>query len=251
MTTNTPDPNPENHPEEPPSGSPAESQPGIMDLLDDAGTTSPSDTEEDSAVTLPGNSYEVAVGGSLWDFLQRASWPEQSLGQEEDVLVAQNPSRWRAAPVWAVGLTMIGASAILTVVHLFGFTPDLLTAIFPFMNVTTVPAGYGLLVLLPGLFGFMMVAGEMVTRAFTWNVVTDIQVFVRTRILSKKVQDVSLQEISKLDLVTPFPLRIVGVGHIYVYTPGTDGAELELTYLRNPEKVKAAIKGRAPNLADP
>lgn len=228
-----------------------ESEPGVMDILESAGEKQHDGSNTAEQHSMPACSYEVAVTGSRFDYLQRSSWPEQSMGREESVEIAQNPSRWRAAPAWAVVLTGIGATLILGFIHLLGFTPELLNSIVTFWEVTTVPNWYIPLLLIPGLFGGTVLLAEATTRAFTWNVVTEYQVFVRTGILNEWVEDVPLHEINKLELEKAFPLRLVGVGHIYVYTPGTDDCEIELRYLKNPDKVKEAIKGRAANVETP
>lgn len=221
---------------------------GIMDLLEEAGETPEESAVTEPGVDLPPSSFEVAVGGSRFDAMRQASWPQDQLAREEGILIAQNPSRWRAAPVWAMGISTITFSVAMLFVHLIGHTPTLLNAIFSFITVTTVPSWYPFLVLIPGAIGAVGLFGEALQRAFTWNIVSETQVLVRRRILSRFVENVGLDQINKLELAEPFPLRLVNVGHIYIYTPGTDDCEIELSYLKNPELVKDAIMERGENI---
>lgn len=199
--------------------------------------------EGDGANTSAGH---VRARPDQMDFLQRMSWPSDTVTPNEEIVEASNPSWWRGAGAYFLGSVFCGLALGLAVLDLSGHLADVLNWFLPlWFSVESIPSWFPRLMVLLFVFGAVIIGAEHLRRKFIWYILTDRRIIIRRRLLSRSIQDVEYGHIQKAEQKDPVPLRWVGVGHVYIYTAGTDGWEAELSMVKNPSSTKSIITKRA------
>jgi membrane protein YdbS with pleckstrin-like domain len=203
-------------------------------------------TGDEGAPGETGGPMNRDTAGGL-SFLERLSWPSDALGPDEEVLMAVNPSAWMAAPNYFSGSFFFLIGLSLAITHLLGRTPALLNWILPsFITISSSPALWPLVFWGLMALGFVLIAFGHVKRKYIWYIITPKQIMIRRRILSRQMHSVKFIDIEKTEQLDPFPLRLVGVGKVNIYTAGTGGLEAELAMVKRPSQLKQTIREQIP-----
>jgi hypothetical protein len=98
-------------------------------------------------------------------------------------------------------------------------------------------------VVLLTLAGFIVILWAHAQRNHTWHIVTNQRVWVKTGIFSTQdLADLEYNKINNIKQKKPYPIKQFDVGHIELYTAASDGAEVTMHYIKNPEKWKREIR---------
>ena len=169
--------------------------------------------------------------------LSGAYYPEETIRREEEVVFAANPSRWRSAGPYTVALLLF-AIGVLTplfvyygpvISHINNRTPSFFTVTPPSVSLMSL---FSLLFI---LLGILLLFIESLRRASRWLILTDQRIYHRTHILDRNVSELQLEDINKIETREEFPIRLLGVGHLALFTASTDQAELTFRNIKHPE----------------
>jgi len=178
--------------------------------------------------------------------LSGAYYPEETIRREEKVVFAANPSRWRSAGPYTVALLLF-AIGVLTpllvyygpvISHINSRTPSFLTVSPPSVSLMSL---FSLLFI---LLGVLLLFVESLRRASRWLILTDQRIYHRTRILDRTVSELQLEDINKIETREEFPIRLLGVGHLALFTASTDQAELIFRNIKHPETHRNSVQTR-------
>lgn len=142
-------------------------------------------------------------------------------------------------PVMTVHQAMFGSKPftflILCLAVILGFGGGIFFALTP----ATVPiaitcAGVGLICLLT-LFCWRMVRHSRRLE------ITNRRIFDKQGLLSKRINEVRIQDIRDMQVVQSFPERLLGVGRLSISTAGQADYEIEIADIPSPNKVREVI----------
>lgn len=176
--------------------------------------------------------------------LSGAYYPEETIRREEEVVFAANPSRWRSAGPYTVALLLF-AIGVLTpslvyygpvISHVNSRTPSFLTVAPPSVSLMSL---FSLLFI---LLGVLLLFIESLRRASRWLILTDQRIYHRTHILDRNVSELQLEDINKIETREEFPIRLLGVGHLALFTASTDRAELTFKNIKHPETHRNSVQ---------
>jgi len=178
-------------------------------------------------------------------------YPNGTIGDEE-VIFAENPSRWRSAGPYFIALSLLMFAIIIPLLIRYG-------PIIPYLNSRTpsfITIGTPSLKLLLIISSMLLaVAGglvfiEALRRASKWLILTESKVIHRNRILDTNISEIRLQDINKTQTLEPFPHKLVNVGDIKLYTASTDEFELKFAKVGNPKNRNGLIEKTRLDLVD-
>jgi len=170
-------------------------------------------------------------------------YPNGSIGDEE-VIFAENPSRWRSAGPYFIALSLLMfAFLIPLLIHYGPIVPYLNSRTPSFITIETPPLRplliiSGVLLAIAGGLVFI----EALRRASKWLILTESKVIHRDRILDTNISEIRLQDINKTQTLEPFPHKLVNVGDIKLYTASTDEFELRFAKVANPQTRNGLIE---------
>lgn len=151
-------------------------------------------------------------------------YPTSALRDDEEVILADNPSRWLHFPSYAGAGVLFATAFLMVVTVLSGFGDNLVSS--SFQQAESVPEKWWILPLLMVLLGAGILLVTILMRTSTWHIVTDKRLLERSHILHKDVQRISLGEVKTIEGKHPFPERMAGIGAIDIYTASTGGREM-------------------------
>lgn len=165
--------------------------------------------------------------------------PEDVFTPTEEIKVQTNPTRWQSIGPYALGclfyLFAIFSSYMIRTESLHAYINSRLIGI-------SVPAGHipfwWTFPLICIILGTAVIIAEMLQRASTWYVLTDNRIIVREGILSRQTPSYQIDQLSKSEEDSPFPLNLIGIGHIDLYTSAKDDREERLWYLPSSGKFR-------------
>ncbi|MBI5104093.1 MAG: PH domain-containing protein [Solirubrobacterales bacterium] len=137
----------------------------------------------------------------------------------EQIVFQGHPS-WRAAPSF----------------YLKGILPVLVVAVILFFAVSTAA---GILAVVIGT-ALVVVVG-IVKRAATDYVITTERLHIRRGLLSKHVQQTSIDRVQNVNTNQSVLERVLRVGHVDFDTAGTDDSDFTFRGIAHPDQIVAAV----------
>jgi hypothetical protein len=161
-------------------------------------------------------------------------YPNSMIQEDQEVLIATNPSRWQAAGPYALAILFILAASLTPIAVYSGWLESYLNARSPSFLVFGQPQYWWVFSGICLVCAFIATIGEIIHRASTWLIVTESHINYRTNPLDRQRQRIALDDINQAKDEFPIPGRFVGMGKISIYTASTEGTELVFTHLKNP-----------------
>lgn len=162
-------------------------------------------------------------------------YPEDKLSESESITWADTPSRWHAVGPWSLAIFWFASAIILATTIQSGLFSTWLGSRLPGTTTVTPPQWWPSLVAGFVILGFLTVVGESLRRASTWYVVTGERIIHRRGIISSRIPVIRHNNVTSAEERNPFPLNLVNVGHIDVYTASVDGLELRINVIKQPK----------------
>lgn len=187
------------------------------------------------ATTLSVGKRWVEGGSDPDSGLAGMFYPEDKLSESESVTWADTPSRWHAVGPWSLASFWFASAIILATTVQSGLFSTWLGSRLPGTTTVTPPQWWPSLVAGFVILGFLTVVGESLRRASTWYVVTGERIIHRRGIISSRIPVIRHNNVTSAEEQNPFPLNLVNVGHIDVYTASVDGLELRINVIKQPK----------------
>lgn len=210
--------------------------------IDTSGTqTNTTDTIE-SAVG-PNNALSNNIDNTITGIFRTRSWPGDEINPDETVLRNSNPSRVRSFPTYLAAsiLTALGG-----LISIFYFTPIPTALSFvphpPFGHID-IPPVLSVVPIIMILGAIIMLVIESARRQYTWYILTDKRLWVRTGIISPHdAGDLNHYNIEEVRLRRPFPWKFLGIGHLTAASAATATEEIHMTFVPNAKSFKSHIQ---------
>lgn len=219
-------------------------------------TTTDSTRESTEPIATPSSSSnqsqstpdEKSIPAHVENIITKFSWPGKRLDRDEKVILA-------APPHWTKNFYEYLTTTIVTIVlvglighYLIGATNTYLENNLPSaLNFQVGDTYLGILIIMM-LVTIIIFFIALIRRLHTWHIITNQRTWVRKGVFSKRdLGSLDHVNINNVEEVNPFPLRSLNVGHLKLYTASTDGAELVLKYVKNPQLWKQEIRDNTQN----
>lgn len=244
-TTDTTAPPPETAPNDSPQG-------GIKRRVD---SLFPDSTDGTAIARKAGIAITAALLATvswLWALIRGKSdpetgisgwyYPSNELVDGEEVVEEVVPSRWTSLGPYTLGMLFyifaIGGSWAITTGYVF----DYINSRLGFLTVEAFHIPYWwAFPLFCVLMGTTVIFAEFLLRASTWYVLTDTRVIVRENPLSKQADSFKVNQLSRTTEKSPFPINMLNIGHVDIYTSASGDKERRLWYLPESSKFKKEL----------
>ena len=141
---------------------------------------------------------------------------------DSDLLYSENPKMARKRPIWFILYIILNVGGLVAAIRFDQQSYQIVGLIF----------WLGTIIML--LVWYLRIKSIKVT-------VTNYNILIEKGLLSKHRREIAIEKVRTVDVKQGFVDRILGVGHIEIYTAG-DLPEFEVKGLPNPNKIREIVK---------
>jgi len=166
-------------------------------------------------------------------------YPTDSIVEGEEVIAKTNPTRWQSIGPYTLGLLFYAFAAFSTQIIQTGYLHRYINTRLGFITIqqSQIPFWWTLPVFCL-LMGTTIIFAEILQRGSTWYILTDNRVFIREHPLSRRTASLKIRQLSKSEEESPFPINLINIGHVDLYTSASGTREERLWYLANSSDFK-------------
>lgn len=177
-------------------------------------------------------------------YLTRISWPGANrFDKNEQVALATVPHPIFNIRQYISGFTLVIVASALAIHYFTGATDRFLQNEMPFNIVLETDQFYIYGVIAVLIMGLCIVAWAAINRSHVWYIITNQRTWVRTGVFSKEDEgSLDHLNVNNVEEINPFPINLIGIGHIELYTASTDDREIHIKYVKNPTMWKKEIR---------
>lgn len=177
------------------------------------------------------------------DIIYKRSWPgKERFERNESLVMRTNPHITSSMSGYFSGGLLCLLSLILSVHYLTGATQRMVQNTIPFIELS-LPGWWIVVYITLFAVGIVIILWAYTVRLHKWCIVTDQRTWVRRGVLNRTdAGSLNHQNINNVEEVNPFPLNLIDVGHVHLFTASTDSVELKINHLKDPSKWAQTIR---------
>lgn len=156
-------------------------------------------------------------------------YPNNMLRSDEEVVYAEQPSRWYSALEYTISWSFIVLGIVIYVLVLLGYGQAMLDTVTPSFWELSLPNEWWYFPATLFVVGVAMLIVTVFKRASVWHIVTDKRILHREGIIQPDETRLDFTSIEKINNRLPVPDRFVGMGYIDIYNASTGDQEPEVT----------------------